>query len=68
MSRFSNYQRRFRSNQLTHLLRFNIYFKVASRRRFELPVSRMKSWRPGPLDERDKRNFRGLYFEKVSYI
>ena len=27
--------------------------EVASRRRFELPVSRMRSWRPGPLDERD---------------
>ena len=27
---------------------------MASRRRFELPVSKMKSWRPGPLDERDK--------------
>ena len=26
---------------------------MASRRRFELPVSRMKSWRPRPLDERD---------------
>jgi hypothetical protein len=30
---------------------------MASRRRFELPVSRMKSWRPGPLDERDIETF-----------
>ena len=29
-------------------------FEVASRRRFKLPVSRIKSWRPRPLDERDK--------------
>jgi len=40
MSRFSNYQRRFRSNQLTNLLRFNIYFKIASLRRIGRSVSK----------------------------
>ena len=30
---------------------------MASRRRFELPVSRMKFWRPWPLDERDIETF-----------
>ena len=41
MSRFSNYQSRFRSNQLTHLLQFNIYLKVLPHKRFELSVSKM---------------------------
>ena len=40
MSRFSNYQRRFRSNQLANHLRFNIYFKITAQRRIGQSVSK----------------------------
>ena len=43
-------------------------YEVASRRRFELPVSRMKSWRPGPLDERDKGFLYGITLEHLIEI
>ncbi len=66
---FSNYKSQYKSSKLQLFIIKEIRskeggkapknktlkpFEMASRRRFELPVSRMKSWRPRPLDERDK--------------
>ena len=39
MNGFSNYQRRFRSNQLRHILRFDIYLWVKYYNKLEIPIS-----------------------------
>ena len=39
MNGFSNYQRQFRSNQLRHILRFDIYLSVKHHRKLEMPIS-----------------------------
>ncbi len=39
MNEFSNYQRRFRSNQLRHILRFDIYLWVKCYNKLEIPIS-----------------------------
>ena len=39
MNGFSNYQRRFRSNQLRYILRFDIYLWVKCYNKLEIPIS-----------------------------